>query len=98
MPSSSAPRRSDACSNASASQKLGSYVCHDPMTFTAGAGLYRRRQPLPTSYSIMPRDTEDPGSSAIGPVRPGSTMEATEVNANRFASGAGGRMCLEDAE
>ena len=31
MPSSSAPRRSDAYSNASASQKLGSYVCHEPI-------------------------------------------------------------------
>lgn len=48
MPSSSAPRRSDVRSNASASQRLGSYVCHDPIV------PIRRTRPAPASiYELL---------------------------------------------
>jgi hypothetical protein len=64
MPSSSAPRRSDACSSASASQKLDSYASHDPIE------PIRRTRPASASIYELVADAgnaEGPGLASLAP-------------------------------
>jgi hypothetical protein len=70
MPSSSVPRRLDAYSNASASQKLGSYVCHDPIVPIRRT---RRHRPYLRVARRCQETPKKPDSfSETGQVRPAS--------------------------